>query len=132
MNPLFRLPAAVRHDPRVADWFKQHGDDLGRLAQHWFDVMRGRGGDVCEIVHDNCPTACVGDAAFAYVGVYRKHVSVGFFRGAFLPDPKGLLEGSGRNMRHVKLPTGAPIDAAALSALIESAYWDMKSRVAAG
>ena len=40
--------------------------------------------------------------AFAYVNVFRDHVNVGFFHGAFLSDPAGLLEGTGKRMRHVK------------------------------
>lgn len=62
--------------------------------------------------------------------VYTAHINVGFFRGVDLPDPSGLLEGTGRIMRHVKLRPGAAIDAAALSALITAAYADMRARVA--
>ena len=43
------------------------------------------------------PTACVGDAAFAYVNAFKVHVNVGFFRGAEIADPKGLLEGTDRS-----------------------------------
>jgi hypothetical protein len=38
-------------------------------------------------MHDGCPTACVGDAAFGYVAAFRDHVNVGFFFGALLQDP---------------------------------------------
>ena len=68
--------------------------------------MRRRGADVHELMHDGCPTACVGDAAFGYVNAFREHVNVGFFTGAFLSDPDGLLEGTGKRMRHVKLRPG--------------------------
>jgi hypothetical protein len=91
--------------------------------------MRGCGEDVRELLHDGHPTACVGDAAFAYVNAFTAHVNVGFFRGAELPDPDGLLEGDGRFMRHVKLGPGREVDAAALTDLIESAYGDMKRRL---
>src|SRR5215472_12219540 len=37
--------------------------------------------------------------------VYRDHVNLLFPRGVDLSDPKGLLEGSGRAMRHMKLRT---------------------------
>jgi hypothetical protein len=109
---------------------RQAGES-GAIARHWFDVMRERGGDVRELLHDGHPTACVGDAAFAYVNVFRDHVNVGFFRGAEIADPKGLLEGTGRFMRHVKLRPGGDIDAAALVKLVETAYVDMKERVRA-
>ncbi|MEI9965905.1 MAG: DUF1801 domain-containing protein [Caulobacteraceae bacterium] len=57
-------------------------------------------------MHDGHPTACVGDAAFAYVDAFRAHVNVGFFHGAALDDPAGLLEGTGKRMRHVKPSLG--------------------------
>ena len=80
---------------------------------------------------DGCPTACVRDAAFVYVNAFKAHVNVGFFRGAELSDPAGLLQGAGKYMRHVKLRPDDDIDTAALSQLIESAYTDMKRRLGA-
>jgi hypothetical protein len=71
----------------------------------------------------------LGDAAFAYVNVFKAHVNVGFFHGADLPDPAGLLEGTGRRMRHVKVRPGAEPDAEALARLIELAYEDIRFRV---
>jgi len=108
---------------------KKHADELGAIAKHWFGVMRECGGDVRELLHDGHPTACVADAGFAYVNAFKAHVNVGFFRGTELADPKGLLEGTGKFMRHVKLRPGDEIDAKALSELIESAYVDMRERV---
>ena len=86
-------------------------------------------GDVRELMHDGCPTACVDDAAFGYVNAFRDHVNVGFFLGAFLKDPARLLEGTGKRMRHVKLRPGQEVDAAALSNLIDVAYADIRARL---
>jgi hypothetical protein len=94
--------------------------------------MRRCGDEVREILHDGCPVACLGDAPFGYVNVFASHVNVGFFQGAALPDPDRLLQGTGKFMRHVKLRPGAPTDAAALTRLIEAAFWDMKARVENG
>jgi hypothetical protein len=107
----------------------EHPDALGALARRWFEIMRVCGDDVRELLHDGHPTACVGDAAFAYVNAFRAHVNVGFFRGAEIADPDGLLEGTGKFMRHVKLRPESDIDAGALMNLIETAYTDMKSRL---
>jgi len=49
-------------------------------------------------------------------------VNVGYFVADELPDPAGLLEGTGRFMRHVKLRPGHPVDEAALGALVDAAY----------
>jgi hypothetical protein len=93
--------------------------------------MRGCGDDVRELLHDGHPTACVGDAAFAYVNAFTAHVNVGFFLGAEIADPDGLLEGTGKFMRHVKLSPDSEIDALALTKLIETAYRDMQGRLPA-
>jgi len=108
---------------------REHPGELGAIAQRWFDVLRACGDDVRELLHDGHPTACVGDAAFAYVNAFTAHVNVGFFRGAELADPNGLLEGAGKFMRHVKLRPDANVDAAALTWLIEVAYADIKRRL---
>jgi hypothetical protein len=128
MTQLFRFPTAIRRDPAIDAWMQEHPGELGAIAQRWFEVMRSCGDDVRELLHDGHPTACVGDAAFAYVNAFTAHVNVGFFRGAELPDPHRLLEGTGKFMRHVKLRPERDIDAAALTKLIEIAYRDMQER----
>lgn len=102
--------------------------ELGMIARRWFEIMRGCGDDVREILHDGHPTACVGDAAFGYVNVFTSHVNVGFFLGTEIEDPAGLLVGSGRFMRHVKLRPETDVDPEALTQLIKTAYFDMKER----
>jgi hypothetical protein len=110
---------------------RQHTGELGDIAKHWFEIMRKCGDDVREVLHDGHPTVCVADAAFAYVNAFKAHVNVGFFRGAEIADPAGLLEGTGKFMRHVKISPGSVFDSAALSKLIGAAYTDMKGRVQA-
>ena len=102
MNQVMRFPSSVKQDPAIEVWMKAHAGELGAIAQHWFEVMRDCGDDVRELLHDGHPTACIGDAAFAYVNAFTAHVNVGFFRGAEIADLDGLLEGTGKFMRHVK------------------------------
>ena len=108
---------------------REHSGELGAIAQRWCEVMRDCGDDVRELLHDGHPTACVGDAAFAYVNAFKAHVNVGFFRGAEIADPERLLEGTGKFMRHVKLRAERDVDATTLMKLIETAYRDMKARL---
>jgi hypothetical protein len=110
---------------------RDHPGELGAIAKRWFDVIRSCGDDVRELLHDGQPTACVDDAAFAYVDAFTAHVNVGFFRGAELADPQGLLEGTGRFMRHAKLRPAESVDARALTGLIRTAYADIKRRLKA-
>jgi hypothetical protein len=131
MNQVLRFPSSVKRDPAIEIWMHDHSGDLGVIARRWFEVMRACGDDVRELLHDGHPTACVGDAAFAYVNAFKAHVNVGFFRGTEIADPEGLLEGTGKFMRHVKLRPERNVEARVLMKLIETAYADMKRRVKA-
>ena len=131
MSQLFRFPHATRRDPTVEAWLQRQSGELGEIARHWFEILRGCGDDVRECLHDGHPTACAKDAAFGYVNVFKSHVNVGFFRGAQLADPEHILEGGGKWMRHVKLGGGRECNSVALSNLMREAYADMKARVQA-
>ena len=127
----FRLSGAARRDPAVDVWLTSGPVELKSIAQTWFARLRACGADVRELIHDGCPVACVQDAAFAYVNAFKSHVNLGFFHGAALKDPAGLLEGSGKRMRHARLEPAREHDAAALEELIDAAYADIKARLAA-
>ena len=160
-SEVLRFDGAEERDPAIDAWFDAHAGELGTMARRWFEVMRGCGDEVREVLHDGCPVACLGDVPFGYVNVFTAHVNVGFFQGAGLKDPEGLLEGAGKFMRHVKLraiedaatvrrkrkfPAGMTERKAkatakakatgardrALGALIEAAYAEMKWRVENG
>ena len=129
MDDILRFPSAERGDAAVDVWLAAQRNDLRPLAETWFVRMRHCGNDVRELMHDGCPTVCVGDAAFGYVSAFTDHVNVGFFFGALLEDPARLLEGTGKRGRHVKLRPGREVDPAALAELVDAAYVDIKTRL---
>ncbi len=49
------------------------------------------------------------DGLLCYALTAARHISFGFFKGAALKDPEGLLEGSGKGNRHIKLRPGKPL-----------------------
>ena len=122
MDMIFRLDGAVKRDVAVDTWLSQRPGELGAIARRWFAQLRDCGDDVLELMHDGCTVACIEDVPFGYVNAFRAHVNVGFYFGAELPDPGGLLEGTGKRMRHVKIRPGSEPDSAALIALIDVAY----------
>ena len=61
------------------------------------------------------------NGALCLLMVGKEHVTFGFPRGASLSDPEGLLEGTGKNMRHVKLREVAQVGDANLRRLIAEA-----------
>ena len=132
MDGILRFSGAVERDPAIDVWLDEQTEELGSIARRWFAAMRECGDDVRELMHDGCPVACVKDAPFGYVNVFRAHMNVGFYHGADLEDPSALLEGTGKRMRHVKLKPDAATDPAALSKLIDAAYSDIRMRLKAG
>ena len=83
--------------------------------------------DACEVVRlgDRAATYGVGPRkmldGYAYLLPHKRWVNLGFYQGAALPDPEGLLEGTGAKMRHVKIRTPQDAARAAVPALIQAA-----------
>ncbi len=128
---LFIFTAAKSNSPGVEEWFANEPQPLFTLARDWFSEFRSCGDDVNELLHDGCPIACINGAAFGYVNVFKAHINIGFYTGAYLHDPKQMLKGTGKHMRHVKLKPGEALDSEALSELIRSAYQDVKQLLSA-
>jgi len=129
MTPLLKFTGndiqAIDFEP----WLEQKPEALQPLARTWFEAIKQCGEDVDGIFHDNYPIGCVDEAPFAYVNVYTAHVNVGFFYGSELPDPHGLLEGTGKRMRHVKLRAAVEIPNEQIRELITHSYQDIKARL---
>ena len=58
---------------------------------------------------------------FCYLHRAKNHVTIGFQQGASLNDPKGLLEGTGKDMRHIKIDDVGGIDKPAILDLVHQA-----------
>ena len=63
---------------------------------------------------------------YAYIGVQGSHVNLGFYHGASLADPEGLLEGTGKELRHVKLRDVAAAKSDAVASLLREAIRERK------
>jgi hypothetical protein len=132
IHGIFGLSGAKKWNPDIDQWLADQESELGSIAQARISRLRECGDDVRELMHDGCPHACVSDAAFAYVNVFKAHVNLDFFCGSELPDASNLLEGAGKRMRHVKLRPGHEIDERHLMQLIADAYIDIKTSVCVG
>jgi len=58
---------------------------------------------------------------FCYLAPFKKHLNLGFFYGADLPDPQNLLEGAGKELRHIKIRSAEQLRHPAVRELIERA-----------
>lgn len=95
------------------------------------DAYRSIAASLVALVKEVVPKATAsikwGQPVFEHGGpmiwmkAFAKHFGFGFWRGAELPDPKGILQGEGDRMRHVKLRDAKDVDAPALRALVRAA-----------
>ena len=58
---------------------------------------------------------------FCYIKAFKDSVNFGFWRGVDIQDPKGLLQGSGEKMRHVKLTSVEDIDEEEFASFVRQA-----------
>ena len=94
--------------------FKPLADGLRRLVKKTVPASR-------EAVNPWGIPAFDFHGSFCFLMVGKHHVTFGFARGTSLRDPAGLLEGTGKNLRHVKLTEAAQLRNANLRRLIRDA-----------
>ena len=63
---------------------------------------------------------------YAYILPHKKWVNLGFFKGALLPDPANLLEGTGAKMRHIKIKSIEEVEKSEIKMLIEKAILERR------
>jgi Domain of unknown function (DU1801) len=56
-----------------------------------------------------------------YIGVIQDHVNLGFIRGSELADPQRILEGTGKQMRHIKIRNMSDLERPAIRAYLQEA-----------
>ena len=74
-----------------------------------------------ETIKWGSPCFMAGSANVCSIMAFKGHVNLAFFRGAELSDNDGLLEGTGKGMRHVKVKAVKEIKKQAITALVKEA-----------
>ncbi len=113
---------------QLACFLAKFSPPVARRARAILAAMRQRLPGALELVYDNYnalaigfgPTERVSDVIFS-IAVYPRWVSLFFFRGKGLPDPKGVLRGEGSQVRHIVLDGPEDLDIPAVKALIRAA-----------
>ena len=100
---------------------------LAALARRLRAIIRAVDKNTVETVRlgDNAATYGVGPRkmsdGYAYIMPMRGYINLGFYQGAVLADPQGLLEGTGKGLRHVKLRSLAEANRRPVRALVAAA-----------
>jgi hypothetical protein len=86
----------------VAAYVAQVDEPVRPLFRAVRAFVRKHAPELQERIHMDVPTYW-GSQALLYLADHSRHVNLGFTQGARLADPDGLLEGTGKSMRHVKV-----------------------------
>jgi len=106
-----RLPGMVRPPDRVLlDYLASYDPHVSRLALAVREVVLEEAPGAIESISKGYAVA-IGFSftgkplrdGFCHIATYGSHVNLGFNRGALLPDPNGVLAGSGKLIRHITI-----------------------------
>jgi hypothetical protein len=94
---------------QLIEYLSPYDVRVGELALRLREIVISEAPDATEIVFRSYAVSIIFSytekwtGGFCYIGVATKHVNLGFLEGARLDDPDGVLEGEGKQMRHIKI-----------------------------
>ncbi|HXK01432.1 MAG TPA: DUF1801 domain-containing protein [Verrucomicrobiae bacterium] len=114
--------------PEHLSFLKPYGREVTKLVLAARELVLKEAPAAVELIYDAYSAVSSGYSftgrpsdSFVYVAAYAKGVNLGFWDALNLPDPEGLLEGTGKRSRHVKIRALADLERPALRALVEAA-----------
>ncbi|MEQ1913078.1 MAG: hypothetical protein ABMA15_29965, partial [Vicinamibacterales bacterium] len=114
MSPVSRRDTPER---QLAGFIAKFAPDMAALIRALRRKMRQRLPQALELVYDNYNFFVIGygptdkaSAAIFSLAAYANGVNLCFLQGARLPDPKGLLRGTGSTVRNIKLDDASTLD----------------------
>jgi hypothetical protein len=115
-------------EKQLAAFIAKFAPEVAKLIRDARRKMRAHLPTALELVYDNYnffvigygPTERASEAIFS-LAAQAKGVSLCFLQGAGLPDPKGLLKGSGNVVRSIRLENAATLDRSDVRALMKVA-----------
>jgi len=118
----------------VEEWLANLPPDVQAITRELISVARSNMPGVHEFIYHDAVGYSVNDSPFdriCYIAPQKKgYVNFGFFFGAGLPDPKQLLTGEGKRLRHVKIWSMAEAQNPALASLIAQTWKDAPESIA--
>ena len=117
-----------RPPPALIKFLKPYDREIRELALKLRELVLEEMAPCYENIYDAYSAVAVGygssdrlrDGIF-HIAVYSKHVNLGFNDGASLDDPKGILQGSGNQIRHITIKTPEDIKRPELRAYMRRA-----------
>lgn len=112
--------------PTVEEFLTPFSPTTRELAMRTRELVRSTLPGTTERVHPGRNAIIYGRSEkmadwVCYISPFKSRINLGFLRGTELPDPEGLLEGTGNLLRHVKIRTVEDIEKPAIKKLLAAA-----------
>jgi hypothetical protein len=115
-------------EEQLASFLAKFTPEVAALARSILAAMRTRYPTAIELVYDNYNALAIGfgptdktSQAIFSIAVFPRWVSLFFLQGKQLPDPDGILQGSGNVARHIRLPSAGRLDELSVKKMMEEA-----------
>ena len=127
---------ATTPEKQLTSFIAKFTPEVARLIRATRKKMRERLPRAAELVYDNYnffvigygPSERASEAIFS-LAAQAKGVALCFLQGATLPDPKGVLRGSGNVVRNIRLESAATLDRPEVRALMKAALERAKVQI---
>ena len=121
-------------DPAVDIFLRSYSPEVRAIALKAREVIYGVLPTVTEKVYPGWKVMQYGagdkmEDVFAVISPQRERINLGLANGADLPDPEGLLEGTGKTSRHIKITSAGAAEAPAVRDLVAGALKATKNGV---
>jgi hypothetical protein len=120
-----RVPAPL---PQYLEFLSPYGPAITELALATRRLVLERAPGASELIYDAYNAVASGYSftgrpsdSFIHIAVYPKWVNLGFNFGSQLPDPEGILKGSGQWVRHVRISSTSDLEKQEIDALVTAA-----------
>ena len=121
------MPVPPPH-PDHLKFLSVYGPDITALALAVRRLVLQEAPGSAELIYDAYNAVASGYSftgrpsdACIHIAVYARWVNLGFNHGADLPDPQGLLQGSGRQVRHIRIASTADLERAFVRRFVKAA-----------
>ncbi len=102
-------------------WFKSANPAQRSTLESLRKLIRTAAPEAIEEIKWSRPCYSNANGMYCYLHSTQSHATLGFANGALLKDPEGLLEGTGKLMRHIKFKEGSALPRSAVTALLKQA-----------
>jgi hypothetical protein len=115
-------------EQQLASFIAKFTPEIAALTRSILAAMRVRYPTAIELVYDNYNALAIGfgpsektSQAIFSIAVFPRWVSLFFLQAKQLPDPEGILQGSGNVARHIRLPSAGRLDELSVKKMMEEA-----------